>query len=687
MNEISACTTDENVRIVCIDSPPVNALGHKVRAAIATGISEAIADPLIRAIVLICGGRTFFAGADISEFGQIQHAPTIQDMISFIESSNKVVIAAMHGTVLGGGLETALACHYRVSVSSARLGLPEVLLGILPGAGGTQRLPRVIDVETALDMMLTGRQIGAAVAKEMGLIDLLTNEASLRDEAVSFAKALVDKRAPLRKIRDLQDNVAAARTKPGVFAAAREKSARTHRGLKAPALIIDAVEAAVRLPFEEGLKYERQLLKELLASPQSKAQRYAFFAERATSKIPNLPTATRKLPIDSVGVIGAGTMGGGIAMNFLNVGIPVTLVEATQEALDRGVSVIRKNYDGSANRGRLTLDEVSKRMSLLTPTVDLSAVAKSDLIIEAVYEDLEIKKQLFAKIDAIAKPDAILASNTSFLDLNEIASATHRAEHVIGMHFFSPANVMKLLEVVRGRHTSSVLIATAMNLGKRIGKIPVLAGVCRGFIANRAMASRSAQADQLVLEGADPGAIDRVLTAYGFAMGHFSMIDLVGLDVIKGNPSERTVRSELVARGRLGQKKNGGYYDYDENRHATPSLVAREVIANIARDKEVPQRSFSDEELLERLLYPVVNECAKILAEGIALRASDIDTAMIAGYNWPVFTGGPMFWADQVGLDTVVAKLKTFEAIYGEVFRPAPLLETLATAGRKFIDP
>jgi 3-hydroxyacyl-CoA dehydrogenase len=683
---ISDYSTEKDIRIVSIDSPPVNALGQKVRAGILKGVSDGLADPRIRAIVLTCGGRTFFAGADISEFGKPRVPPSIHDVIDAVENSSKPVIAAIHGTALGGGLETALACHYRVAVPSAKFGLPEVALGILPGAGGTQRLARLIDVETALDLIVTGRSIGAEAALDIGLIDLIVKEGDLRGEAIAYARSLVDRGAPLRKIRDVEKNVAAARAKPEIFANVLKKNARAFRGFKAPGYIVKAVQAAVNLPFDEGLKYERELVTELMESSESKAQRHAFFAERATSKIPDLPDDTPTLPIHSVGVIGAGTMGGGIAMNFLNIGLPVTIVEVAQDALDRGVSVIRRNYENSAKRGRLDAGEVAKRMSLLTGTIDLSAVAGSDLIVEAAFESMEVKKQIFARLDAIAKADAILASNTSFLDLNEIASATDRPAQVIGLHFFSPANIMRLLEVVRGERTSKQVIATAMKLAKRIGKVPVLSRVCRGFIANRAMATRSAQADRLLLEGASFSAVDRVLVDYGFAMGQFAMIDLVGLDVIKDDPSERTVRRELVARGRLGQKKNGGYYDYDEERNATPSPVALEVIGELARDKAVPHRKFRDDDLRGRLLYPVVNEGAKILEEGIALRASDIDVALLTGYSWPVFTGGPMFWADRVGLDVIVAKLKEFHATHGDVFKPAALLERLARDGGKFAD-
>jgi len=683
MTDVATWAVEDAVGILTIYSPPVNALGLAVRKGLSDGIAALNADPAVQAIVLICGGRTFFAGADIAEFGKPFLVPTLIDVLAELEASAKPVVAAIHGTALGGGLETALVCGYRIAVPSAKFGLPEVKLGLLPGAGGTQRLPRLVGPAVALDMMVSGSPIGAARAVELGIVDRLAGEGRLREDATAFARSIVGQ--PVVLVRDRQDRVDPYRGKPELFAEFRKKNARAFRGFKAPENIVRAIEAAVALPFDQGIARERALFEELESSIESQAQRYAFFAERNTSKIPDVPSATRTLEVNTVGVIGAGTMGGGIAMNFLNAGIPVTLVEMSQEALDRGVGVIRRNYENSAKRGRLTEAQVDQRLALIRPTLDLTALAEVDLVIEAVFEEIAVKKEIFARFDGIAKPGAILASNTSFLDLDEIAAATSRPEWVIGMHFFSPANVMRLLEVVRGRMTSNEVIATAMKLAKRIDKVPVLSRVCWGFIANRIMVQRDRQADVLVLEGPTPQEIDRAIYDYGFAMGPFQMIDLVGLDVINREVKERTVAGDLVKLDRLGQKKNGGYYDYDDNRKATPSPVAAEIIAEFARFKGVESKGAqTPDEIVCRLLYPVVNEGAKLLEEGIALRASDIDMAAILGYNWPVYTGGPMFWADMVGLSQIVAKLKWYEAQFGERFKPAALLEKLAAEGGSF---
>ena len=683
MTDIATWAVEDAVGILTIYSPPVNALGLAVRKGLSDGIAALNADPAVQAIVLICGGRTFFAGADIAEFGKPFLVPTLIDVLAELEASAKPVVAAIHGTALGGGLETALVCGYRIAVPSAKVGLPEVKLGLLPGAGGTQRLPRLVGPAVALDMMVSGSPIGAARAVELGIVDCLAGEGRLREDATAFARSIVGQ--PVVLVRDRQDRVDPYRGKPELFAEFRKKNARAFRGFKAPENIVRAIEAAVALPFDQGIARERALFEELESSIESQAQRYAFFAERNTSKIPDVPPATRTLEVNTVGVVGAGTMGGGIAMNFLNAGIPVTLVEMSQEALDRGLGVIRRNYENSAKRGRLTEAQVDQRLALIRPTLDLTALAEVDLVIEAVFEEIAVKKEIFARLDGIAKPGAILASNTSFLDLDEIAAATSRPEWVIGMHFFSPANVMRLLEVVRGRMTSNEVIATAMKLAKRIDKVPVLSRVCWGFIANRIMVQRDRQADVLVLEGPTPQEIDRAIYDYGFAMGPFQMIDLVGLDVINREVKERTVAGDLVKLDRLGQKKNGGYYDYDDNRKATPSPVAAEIIAEFARFKGVESKGAqTPDEIVCRLLYPVVNEGAKLLEEGIALRASDIDMAAILGYNWPVYTGGPMFWADMVGLSQIVAKLKWYEAQFGERFKPAALLEKLAAEGGSF---
>lgn len=684
MTQVAMVEVVDGIGVLTIDSPPVNALGIDARRGLESGFSQLFADEGVRAVVLICAGRTFFAGADITEFGKPPVSPLLADIFALMEGGGKPIVAAIHGTALGGGLELALICNYRVSIPSAKFGLPEVKLGLIPGAQGTQRLTRVVGVDVALDLITSGRQIGAKEALELGVIDAITGPDSLKADAIAFARSITGK--PSVRVRDREDKIAPARGKPEIFAAFREKNARAFRNLAAPESVIQAIEAAVELPFDEGVKRERELFLELRSSVQSRALRHAFFAERESAKVPDLPSSTPTLPVDSVGVIGAGTMGGGIAMNFLNVGIPVTLAEMNQEALDRGIAVIRKNYENSARKGKLTAGQVEQRMDLIRPAIGLDALNDVDLVIEAVFEEMSVKKDIFAKLDGIAKPGAILASNTSYLDLNEIAAATSRPDHVIGLHFFSPANVMRLLEVVRGEKTAPSVVATGMALAKRIGKVPVLSGVCYGFIANRIMAKRSKQAEEIILEGPTPQAVDKAVYDYGFAMGPFQMADLVGLDVLTRGVTERTVRTDLVKVDRLGQKKNGGFYDYDENRRPTPSPVAAAVIADFAAHRGVtPTEPQSEQDIIERLLFPVVNEGAKLLEEGIALRASDIDVAALLGYNWPAYTGGPMFWADTIGLPVIVAKLKALEARLGEEFKPAALLESMAAEGKSFI--
>jgi 3-hydroxyacyl-CoA dehydrogenase len=685
MASVGSTRIDDRIGVLTIESPPVNALGLAVRQALVAGLSTLLSDDGVDAVVIICAGRTFFAGADITEFGKPFQPPSLHDILDLIEASPKPIVAAIHGTALGGGLETALTCHYRIAVPSAKLGLPEVHLGILPGAGGTQRLPRVTGVEVALEMMTSGRPIGAAKALESGLVDALAEEGRLREDAIVFARKLVDERAPLAKIRDRDEKIAPARATPEVFQAFREKHARAFRGFKAPEAIIQAVEAAVTLPFDEGLKREVALFRQLEDSPESRAQRHYFFAERDTAKVPDIPADTPVIEVTSVAVIGAGTMGGGIAMNFLNIGVPVTLVETSQDALDRGIATIRHNYEATAAKGRMTAAQVEERMARITPALELEAAASADLIIEAVYESMAVKLEVFGKLDAIAKPGAILASNTSFLNIDEIAAATSRPDSVLGLHFFSPANVMRLLEVVRGEKTSKTVLATALRTARRIGKLPVVSRVCHGFIANRLMMPRLHQAEALVLEGPTPQAIDKAITDYGFAMGPFQMIDLVGLDVVERDDPRPNLRKKLVALGRLGQKQGGGFYDYDEKRRPTPSPVAAKVIEDFAGEKGVANTGPQDAAtILATLMYPVVNEGAKILEEGIAARASDIDVAAILGYGWPVYTGGPMAWADEIGLDKVVAGLDALAARHGPAFAPAPLLKTLAEEGRYF---
>ncbi|MES1971483.1 MAG: 3-hydroxyacyl-CoA dehydrogenase NAD-binding domain-containing protein [Pseudomonadota bacterium] len=688
VNDVTSYEVEGRVAVVTVDSPPVNALSAAVRQGIAAAVGKAQADPAVGAVVLLCGGRTFFAGADITEFGKPPVEPSLRNLQLVVENATKPVVAAMHGTALGGGLELALVAHYRVAVPSARCGLPEVNLGLLPGAGGTQRLPRIVGVEKALEMITGGTPISAKAAQAIGLIDALVDEGRLREGAIAYANAVLDEGRPLVKVRDKNDRLDEARANPQVFAGFRKANARKFRGFHAPENCIRAVEGAVNLPFDEGMVQERALFDELFADSQSAAQRHVFFAERQAAKIDDIGADVPVLPVAKVGVIGAGTMGGGIAMNFLNAGIPVTIVETKQEALDRGLGIIRRNYATTAAKGKMKPEDVEGRMALLTGTLALEDLADSDLIIEAVFENLDVKKQVFARLDAIAKPGAILATNTSYLDIDAIAAATGRPESVIGLHFFSPANVMKLLEIVRTRDTARPVVATAAKLAKTIGKIGVTVGNGFGFVGNRILAARNREADRLILEGASPADVDRVLYDFGFPMGHFQMRDLVGLDV-GWNPAttaSANVREILNEMGRHGQKSGGGYYDYDENRKHTPSPVALKVIEDFAARQGTPRRAVSDEEIRDRTLYAMVNEGARILDEGIAARASDIDIVWVTGYGWPKYRGGPMFWADLQGLPAVLARLKALEAAHGSDFAPSPLIERLAAENKSFKD-
>jgi 3-hydroxyacyl-CoA dehydrogenase len=682
INAVADLKIQDGVAIVRLDSPPVNALSQPVREGILNGVKQAIGDASVQAIVLSCKGKTFIAGADITEFGKPPQAPSLPDVLAVIESSSKPVVAAIHGTALGGGLETALACHYRVAVESAKCGLPEVKLGLVPGSGGTQRLPRIVGVDKALEMITSGEHVSAKNCLAMGLLDEIVDEFDLEGNAVVFAKKVVAEKRPLRKVRDLNEKVEAARGKPEIFADFRKANARKFRGFLAPEYCIRCVEAAVNQSFDEGLQTERKLFMELMTGSQSAAQRYVFFAEREVWKIPDVGGHTPIIAVNTVGIIGAGTMGGGIAMNFLNAGIPVTIVETKQEALDRGIATVRKNYENTAKRGKLTMADVEKRMSMLKPTLKLEDLAQVDLVIEAIFENMAIKKEVFGKLDAICKPGAILATNTSALDIDEIATAVKRPEAVIGLHFFSPANVMRLLEVVRAKETSKAVIATSMQLAKRIGKIAALVGVCPGFVGNRILAARSRAAQALMMEGVMPWDIDRVLYNFGMPMGPFAMSDLAGLDIgwSKETSKSSTVREILCEMDRRGQKTNSGYYDYDENRNAKPSPVVEKIIKDFVAKNGGTTRAVSDEEILERCTYPMINEGAKILDEGKAIRASDIDIVWINGYGWPVYRGGPMWYGDSIGLDKVVAKLKQ----YDPGVQISPLLEKLAKEGKKF---
>jgi len=685
INSVTTLTRDGDIAIITLNSPPVNALSAKVREGLFEGFKAAGASDA-KAIVLICEGRTFIAGADITEFGGAMAGPSLFDVQDMMESSPKPVVAAIHGTALGGGLEVALCAHYRVAVPSARLGLPEVALGLLPGAGGTQRLPRIVGVQKALEMVTSGQHTPAKQALAMGLVDELVEEGKLLEGAVAFAAKAVAEGKPLVKVRDNNTKLEAAKGHPEIFAEFRKANARRFRGFMAPENNIKAVEAAVNsATFEEGLAAERKLFGELMMGAQSAAQRYYFFAERQANKIPDVPDDTPTRAINSVGVIGAGTMGGGIAMNFANVGIPVIIVEQEQAALDRGLATIRKNYERSRTANP---EETEKRVGLITGSLDMGAFKDVDLVIEAVFERMDVKKAIFEKLDAICKPGAILATNTSGLNIDEIASVTQRPQDVIGLHFFSPANVMKLLEIVRADHTAKDVIATSMKLAKKIGKIAVLVGVTPGFVGNRILGQRQREAQKLVLEGAMPWDVDRVLYDFGFPMGPFAMSDLAGLDIgwVKEKSKGETIRDVLCEMDRRGQKTGAGYYDYDENRNAMPSPVTEKIITDFIVKSGVNPRKISDEEILERCIYPMINEGAKILEEGKAIRPSDVDVVWVNGYGWPVYRGGPMHYGDQVGPDKVLAKMREFQATMGEAFKPSALLEKLVAEGKKFSD-
>lgn len=685
INEVTDLRIEGDVAIVTLNSPPVNALSANVRTGLLEGVTAAEANADARSIVLICEGRTFIAGADITEFGGKGPAgASLTDVQSAMQNASKPVIAAIHGTALGGGLEVALCAHFRVAVPSARCGLPEVNLGLLPGAGGTQRLPRIVGVETALEMMTSGRHVPAAESLELGLIDELVEEGALLEGAIAFAHRVVEEGRPLRKVDESNEKVEAARGKPEIFEKFRAGIARKTRGFLAPEYNVRCIEAAVNEPFAEGLKTEGRLFMELVTGEQSAAQRYSFFAEREVWKIPDVPRDTPKLPIESIGIVGAGTMGGGIAMNFANIGLPVILIERDQAALDKGLAVVRANYERSAKRGRLTAEDVETRMGLLSGSTSIEDLASCDLVIEAVFENMAVKKEIFADFDRVLKPGAILATNTSALNIDEIASATKRPESVIGLHFFSPANVMRLVEVVRADHTSNEVIATSMALAKRIGKMAALVGVCRGFVGNRILAPRQMQANELLLEGAMPWDVDRVLFDFGFPMGPFAMSDLAGLDIgwSKETSKGETLRDVLCEMDRRGQKNGRGFYDYAADRSSSPSPEVEKVILDFAARSGKAPRKVSDEEILERCVFPMINEGFKILAEGKAIRASDIDVIWVNGYGWPVYRGGPMFYAEQVGLANVLEKLKQFEKDFGEAFAPAPLLEQAVAEGK-----
>ena len=699
MTDLVQLTKQNDIAIITINNPPVNALSPGVPEGIAESIDQIASDPTVKAAVLVGGGRTFIAGADIKEFGKMtsggsKRGAGLLPLLLKMEDSPKPVIVAIHGTAFGGGLEVAMAGHYRVAVASAQVGQPEVKLGIIPGAAGTQRLPRLAGVAKAVEMCTTGNPVKADDALKAGIIDKII-DGDLLAGAIAFAQEVAAKPAP--KTRERNEKLGNAVENAAIFAAARETAAKKARGLKAPQAAIDAIEAATKMSFEEGCLYEQKLFIDCLFSDQSKSLIHVFFSEREVTKIPDIPKDTKLIPVNSAAVIGAGTMGGGIAMVLANAGIPVTLKETDQAALDRGLATIKSNYDNSVKRGRFTPEAAAERFHRIKPTLTYDDFPNADLVIEAVFEGMALKKEIFKDLDRICKPGAILASNTSTLSIDEIAGATKRPESVIGTHFFSPANVMRLLEIVRGKATSKEVIATCMNLSKTLGKVGVLVGNCRGFVGNRMFGPYRREAQFLVEEGAAIPAVDKALTDFGMAMGPLAVGDLAGLDVgwrirkeyrhlEKPGVRQPFAEDNLCELGRFGQKKGAGWYKYDANRNASPDPEVDALIKKWVAAAGTPQHQISAEEITDRCLYALVNEGARILEEGYALRASDIDIIYLNGYGFPAHRGGPMWYADTVGLKNVLARVEEFHEAHGELWEPAPLLKRLADQGKTFAD-
>ena len=697
MDDLVQLAIDNDVAIITIDNPPVNALSPEVAKGIATAVEQAGRDISVKAVVLIGAGRTFVAGADIKEFGKItsgksERGAGIHPLLLQIEDLSKPVVVAIHGNAFGGGLELAMACHYRVAAPSAQMGQPEVKLGIIPGAGGTQRLPRLVGVMKAVEMCAEGNPITAPHALQSGLVDRLI-DGDLLAGAVAFAREMISQ--SIRKTRERIDKLSLPAQNTGVFDSAREKSRTRQRGMKAPLAAIDAVEAATTMSFEAGCQVEQRLFRECLFSDESKALIHAFFGEREVAKIPDIPKQISIIPVNSVAIVGA--MGGGIAIVFANAGIPVLLKEADQQALDRGLATIQKNYENSVKRGRFTQAFVDECMKRIKPTLTYEDFGEVDMVVEAVFEGMALKKEVFAQLDRWCKKTAILASNTSSLNIDEIASATSRPEWVIGTHFFSPANVMRLLEIVRGKASGKEVVATCMNLAKKLGKVGVLVGNCRGFVGNRMFGPYRREAQFLVEEGASITAVDRALYDFGMAMGPLATGDLAGLDVgwrIRKeyrhleNPGVRQPFAEdrLCELGRYGQKTGAGWYKYDENRRAVPDPEVQELICQWAREAGIPQRNISSDEIVERCIYALVNEAARILEEGTALRAVDIDIIYLNGYGFPAYRGGPMWYSDTVGLKSIYQRIRDFRRQHGELWEPAPLLKRLAEEGRAFAE-
>jgi len=680
---------DGAIAVITVDNPPVNALKHDMRVGLIEAFRQAQEEPAIEAVVMMAAGRTFIAGADITEFDKPPRTPTTGDVIEAIEAMPKPVVAALHGTPLGGGLEVALGCHFRVAAPGTKLGLPEIKLGLIPGAGGTQRLPRLIGMPKAMDMILSGNPIPAEQALESGLVDEIVR-GDLRAGAIAFAQRVLAEKRPLRKVRGRDDKLAAMRADPKQFDELAAPHLKRGRGLKAPKAAIEALRWTLQLPVDEALRRERDVFIELRNGEQAKAQRHIFFAEREAAKIADFSKDVKGREVARAAVIGAGTMGGGIAMNFANAGIPVTIVETSDEALKRGLGIIEKNYRASASRGGMSAESVEQRLGLITGTTDMDAIAEADLIIEAVFEDIEVKRDVFGKLDRLAKRDAVLATNTSYLDVNAIAEMTQRPSSVVGMHFFSPANVMKLLEVVRGAKTAPDVLATAMSVGRKIGKVPVVVGVCHGFVGNRMLRVRSVESERLLLEGALPQDVDGALTEFGFPMGPFAMGDLAGLDISwrmrKAQGARAEIADQLCEQGRFGQKTGRGFYIYEQgSRTPMPDPEVEQLIVATSRRLGIARRVLERKEITERLLFPMINEGARILEEGIAQRASDIDVIWVYGYGFPAWRGGPMFYADTIGLPYVRDRLSAFARETGDPkHEPAPLLARLAGSGDNF---
>jgi 3-hydroxyacyl-CoA dehydrogenase len=699
MSDLVQLAKDNDIAVITINNPPVNALSLGVPEGIAAAIQQIEKDDSVKAAVLIGGGKTFVAGADIKEFGKITSGKSgggleLPLLLLKIEDCRKPVVMAIHGSAFGGGLELAMSGHYRVAMPTSQVGQPEVKLGIIPGAAGTQRLPRLAGAAKAVEMCADGNPIKAAEALKFGIIDRLI-EGDLLTGAVAFAREVADK--PVRKTRERNEKLGFAESNAPVFAAARENARKKQRGVTAPLAAIDAVEAATKLPFEEGSKLERKLFMDCLFSDQSKALIHVFFGEREVAKIPDIPKDTPLIPVNTAAVVGAGTMGGGIAMVLANAGIPVLLKDADQAALDRGFANIQKNYATSVKRGRFTQDFVDERLKLIQPTLSYDSFANADMVIEAVFEGMALKKQVFAELDRVSKPGAILASNTSTLNIDEIASSTSRPQSVIGTHFFSPANVMRLLEIVRGKATSKGVIATCMQLSKKIGKIGVLAGNCRGFVGNRMFHPYVRESVFLLEEGASVEAVDSALYDFGMALGPLAVGDLAGLDVgwrirkeyrhlEKPGIRQAFAGDNLCEMGRYGQKTGAGWYKYDENRRPIPDPEIAQLVRKWAAEAGIPQRQISKEEIVDRCVYALVNEGARILEEGYALRAVDIDIIYLNGYGFPSYRGGPMWHADTVGLKKVCERIEEFHKQHGELWEPAPLLKRLADESKKFAD-